>query len=204
MTPRGRCGESARARLGWRSAARQPVPPSLQLRASRAPRNPIDPAAEGFLQEIEGPLPGFGLEVPLERRGQRHGRGVVGRRIPRVQAVGKNQHPRQHLHRRVRIYKDDASVELIVHSGPDDYKSDCSRFLAWTTGHLGTPAKAIDMPMPAKQESWVEWTANWLFGQVRVEATCGGLMIGDTFVAALVDIVYRHHSMLKPFKILST
>jgi hypothetical protein len=85
----------------------------------------------------------------------------------------------------------------VFHSGAGDYKGDCASFLTWVTKKFGKPSTMVDMSRPGKQESWVEWTADWSFGQTRVQATCGGLQMGsDTFVPALVALMYRHHTML--------
>jgi hypothetical protein len=53
------------------------------------------------------------------------------------------------------------------------------------------------MSRSGKEQSWVELEADWLFGQIRVQATCGGVRMGDTFIPAAVHVLYRHHTRLK-------
>lgn len=96
-----------------------------------------------------------------------------------------------------RVYKNEPSVEIVLWSTDKDYKSDCPRFRAWTNRFFGKPATAIDRSQPGKQESTIDWTADWLFGQVRVQASCFGVMMGDSFIAPSVVILYRHHTLLK-------
>jgi hypothetical protein len=96
-----------------------------------------------------------------------------------------------------RVFKNTPSLEIFFHSGAGDYKNDCSSFLGWSTRYLGTPDKAIDRSIPGKGDSFTDVEAEWLFGQTRVQAMCGGVKMGDSFIAALVAIVYGHHARLK-------
>jgi hypothetical protein len=96
-----------------------------------------------------------------------------------------------------RVDKNDPFVEILISAGAQDYKSDCSHFRALVTGYFGEPTKLIDRSKPGKENSWVEWDADWLFGQTRVRASCAGLMMGDNFITGIALILYRHHTMLK-------
>lgn len=75
-----------------------------------------------------------------------------------------------------RVYKQEAAAEIAIIGNRFDGEF-CPKLLEWTEARLGKPAKIIDLSSTAKERSFTDITADWMFGETRLQLSCGGLKL---------------------------
>ena len=95
-----------------------------------------------------------------------------------------------------RVFKTDSLAEIVLLGDePGDF---CPTFLAWATKRLGSANKVIDLSNLGQQDAWASVTADWLFGQTRVQLSCAGAKLYSKWIRpGLVVLMYRHKDQLK-------
>ena len=96
-----------------------------------------------------------------------------------------------------RVFNTDSLAEIVFWHEQDYGEDFCPAFLELTTKHLGKPDKIIDRSSSGKDSSLYDVTADWLFGQSRVQVMCSGLTLNGKFIPVIAALRYDHKDRLK-------
>ncbi len=109
-----------------------------------------------------------------------------------------------HRHTRIRIleslfdaeyrtYKTKADGEIVMYGGAGEVTADCDALSTWVEQVFGRPEKVVDLGMPNRL---ADKSADWLFGETRVQFVCGGVWIEREFIPAAVALRYNRRDRL--------
>ena len=96
-----------------------------------------------------------------------------------------------------RIHKSKGDAEIILmNTGASEVTADCDTLFTWTKQAFGQPETVVNLSTPKSDNSFTDLSADWLFGETRVQFSCSGVWIGNKFIPALTSLRYNQRERL--------